>query len=111
MDTDLAPVNLDNEDSEHSEHSEHSEDNEDSVESDESENRAWSDEDEDEDEEDEEICKDEGMPNEMKKIKKYLLMLKRPVGISDKAYDSCRQFALKFLVHEGLLFFRNKVNI
>ena len=39
------------------------------------------------------------------------MTLKRPVGMSDKVYDSFRQFALKFLVHEGLLFFRNKVNI
>ena len=54
---------------------------------------------------------DEGMPDELKKINKYLLTLKRPVGMSEKVYDSFRQFAFKFLVHEGLLFFRNKVNI
>ena len=50
-------------------------------------------------------------PMKLKKIKKYLLTLKRPVGMSDKVYESFRQFAFKFLVHEGLLFFRNKVNI
>ena len=51
------------------------------------------------------------MPDELKKSKKYLLRLKRPVGMSDKVCDSFRQFAFIFLVHEGLLFFRNKVNI
>ena len=93
-DADLAPVELENEDNE---------DSEDRAGSDEDENE---DEDEDEDEED-----DEEMPDELKKIKKYLLTLKRPVEMSDKVYDSFPQFALKFLVHEGLLFFRNKVNI
>ena len=97
MDADLGPVEQENEDNEDSEDSE---DNEDSEE------RARSDEDEDEDEED-----DEEMPDELKKIKKYLLTLKRPVGMTDKVYDSFRQFALKFLVREGLLFFLNKVNI
>ena len=51
------------------------------------------------------------MLDELKKIKKYPLSLQRPVGISDRVYDSFRQFALKFLVHEGLLFFRNNANI
>ena len=60
MDADLAPIELENEDNE------------------ECEERARSDEDEDEDEED-----DEEMPDELKKIKKYLLTLKRPVGMSD----------------------------
>ena len=92
MDTDLAPVELESEDSEDSEERAGSNGDED--------------EDKDEDEED-----DEGMPDELKKIKKYLLTLKRPVGVSDKVYDSFRQFALKFLVHEWLRFFLNKVNI
>ena len=90
MDADLAPVELESEDSQDSEE------------------RAGSDEDENgnEDEED-----DKEMPDELKKIKKYILTLKRLVGMSDKVYNSFQQFALKFLVHEGLLFFRNKVNI
>ena len=67
MDADLVPVELENEDNEDSEE------------------RARSDEDEDEDEED-----DEEMHDELKKIKKYLLTLKRPVGMSDKVYDSFR---------------------
>ena len=103
MDADLAPVELENEDNEDIEDIEDSEDSEERARSDEDENE---DKDVDEDEED-----DEEMPDELKKIKKYLLTLKRPVGMSDKVYDSFRQFALKFLVYEGLLFFRNKVNI
>ena len=94
MDADLAPVELENQDSEDSE------------------DRTRSDKDEDEDQDEDENEEDEEeMSDEMKKIKKYLLMLKRPVGMSDKVYDSFRQFALKFLIHEGLRFFRNKVNI
>ena len=111
MDADLAPVELENEDNEGSEDSEDNEDSEERARSDEDEDEDEDkdedqDEDEDEDEED-----DEEMPDELKKIKKYLLTLKRPVGMSDKVYDSFRQFTLKFLVHEGLLVFRNKVNI
>ena len=103
MDADLAPVELENEDNANSEDSEDNEDSEERVRSNEDKDE---DEDEDEDEED-----DRGMPDELKKIKKYPLTLKSPVGMSDKVYDSFRQFALKFLVYEGLLFFRNKVNI
>ena len=90
MDAALAPVELESKDLEDSEE------------------RAGSDEDKDEDEDEED---DEGMPDELKKIKKYLLTLKRPVRMSDEVYDSFGQFAFKFRVHEGLLFFRNKVNI
>ena len=39
------------------------------------------------------------------------MTLKRPVGMSDKVYEAFQQFVCKFLVHEGLLSFRNKVNI
>ena len=70
MDADLAPVELKSEDSEDSEE------------------RAGSDEDGVEDEED-----NEGMHDELKKIKKYPMTLKRPVGMSDKVYDSLQQFA------------------
>ena len=79
MDADLAPVELANEDNEDIEDIEDSED---------SEERAGSDEDGVEDEED-----NEGMHDELKKIKKYLMTLKRPVGMSDKVYDSLQQFA------------------
>ena len=71
MDADLAPVELESEDSQDSEE------------------RAGSDEDGVEDEED-----NEGMHDELKKIKKYLMTLKRPVGMSDKVYDSLQQFAV-----------------
>ena len=105
MDADRAPVELENENNNDNEDNEDSEDGEDREESEE---RARRDENEDEDEDEED---DKEMPDELKKIKKYPLTVKSPVGMSDKVYDSFRQFALKFLVHEGLLFFRNKVNI
>ena len=82
MDADLAPVELENEDKEDSEDSEDNEDSEERARSDEDEDED-KDEDEDGDEED-----DEEMADELKKIKKYLLTLKRPVGMSDKVYDS-----------------------
>ena len=87
---DLAPAKLENDDSE---------DSEDSVE------RVMVIEDEDEDEDKKD---DEKMADELKRIKKYLLIIERPVGMSDKVYDSLRQFALKFLVHKGLLFCAKK---
>ena len=90
MDAALAPVEVESKDLEDSEE------------------RAGSDEDKDEDEDEED---DEGMPDELKKIQNYLLTLKRPVRMSNEVYDSFRQFAFKFRVHEGLLCFRNKVNI
>ena len=117
IDAGLALVGLENEDNEDNEHNK---DNKDSEDSEDSIRRARSDENEDEDEnenenenedEDEDEEDDEEMPDKLKKIKKYLLTLNRPVGMSDNVYDSFRQFELKFVVHEGLRFFRNKVNI
>ena len=105
MYADRAPVELENEKNKDNEDNEDSEDGEDSEESEE---RARRDENEDEDEDEED---DKEMPDELKKIKKYPLTLKSLVGMSDKVHDSFRQLALKFLVHGGLLFFRNKVNI
>ena len=69
MDADLAPGELESEDSEDSEE------------------KAGNDKDEDENENKNEED-DEGMPDELKKIKKYLLTLKSPVGMSEKVYDS-----------------------
>ena len=51
------------------------------------------------------------MLDELKKIKMYLLTLTRPVGMSDKVYNTFQKFARKFLVYEGLLFFGNEINI
>ena len=47
---------------------------------------------------------DDDMPDEWKKIKLYLETLLKPNGMTDKAFDTFKQFALRFLVHKGLLF-------
>ena len=53
----------------------------------------------------------EEMPDEWKKVKLYLETLQRPNGMTDKAFDTFKQYALRFLVHEGLLFRRSKPNM
>ena len=106
MDADLAPVELDSEDSKNREERARGDEVEDEDEDEVEDEDKDEDEDEDEDEED-----DEGIPDELNKIQKYLLTLTRLVGMSDKVYDSFHQFAFKLLVHEGLLLFRKKVNI
>jgi len=37
------------------------------------------------------------MPHDLKRVKGYLLMLERPVGMTDRAFNSFRQYALRFL--------------
>jgi len=80
------------EDAEDDEDEEHEEDEEDG------------DDDDDEDDVDD-------MRHDLKRVKVYLLMLQRPVRMTDRAFNSFRQYALRFLMHEGVLFRRAKQNI
>jgi len=59
---------------------------------------------EDEIEEDE----DQAMPDEIKKVTRYLTTFQRLANMTDKQFDSFRQYALQFLVEEGQLFRRAK---
>ena len=79
-------------DAEHDEDEEHEEDDSDG-----------------DDEDDEDDVDD--MPHDLKRIKGYLLTLQRPVGMTDRAFNSFRQYALRFLMHEGVLFRRAKQNM
>jgi len=51
------------------------------------------------------------MPDELRRIKRYLLTLERPDGMTDKAFRAFVQYATEFLVNEGLLFRRAKLNM
>ena len=51
-----------------------------------------------------EIHDDVEMPEEFRKVMTYLLTLQRPEGMSDRAFHTLKQYTLRFLVHEGLLF-------
>ena len=53
----------------------------------------------------------EDMPENLQRIKTYLLTLQRPPGMTDKQFDSFKQYALCFLVIDGLLFRRTKANM
>ena len=53
----------------------------------------------------------EDMPEDLQRIKTYLLTLQRPPGMTDKQFDSFKQYALCFLVIYGLLFRRTKANM
>jgi len=48
------------------------------------------------------------MPDEIKKVTRYLTTLQRPGNKTHKQFDSFRQYALLFLVEEGQLFRRAK---
>jgi len=80
----------------------------------ESEERAEAEDAEDaEDDEDEEHDEDDvdDMPHDLKRVKGYLLTLQRPVGMTDRVFNSFRQYALRFLMYEGVLFRRAKQNM
>ena len=62
-------------------------------------------------EEEEDLEEDEVMPNDLKKVKRYLLTLERPDRMTDKQFDLFRQFVLRFLVQEGFLFRCLKVDM
>jgi len=66
-------------------------------------------EDDSDDDDDENDVDD--MPHDLKSIKGYLLTLERPVGMTDKAFNSFRQHALRFLIYEVVLFRRAKQNM
>jgi len=51
---------------------------------------------------------DQTIPDEIKKVTRYLTTLQRPGNMMDKQFDSFRQYALRFLVKEGQLFRRAK---
>ena len=51
------------------------------------------------------------VPQEFRRVMAYLLTLQRPDGMTDKPFNSLKQYALRFLVHEGLLFRPPKVNM
>ena len=51
------------------------------------------------------------VPQEFRWVMAYLLMLQRPKGMMDKAFNSFKQYALRFLVHKGLLLRKAKVNM
>ena len=54
---------------------------------------------------------DDDMPEDLKRVKRYLLTLERPDGMTDRVFNEFRQYAVKPLMHEGLLFRRAKPNM
>jgi len=54
---------------------------------------------------------DQAMPDEIKKVTRYLTTLQLPGNMTDKQFDSFRQYDLRFLVEEGQLFRRAKPGI
>ena len=51
------------------------------------------------------------VPQEFRQVMAYLLMLQRSDGMMDKAFNSVKQYALRFVVQQGLLFRWAKANI
>jgi len=51
------------------------------------------------------------MPDKLRRIKPYLLTLERPDGMTDRAFRAFVRYTTEFLVNEGLLFRRAKLNI
>jgi len=60
-----------------------------------------------EDEED----RNDDMPNDLMRVKRYLSTLRRLDGITDRAFGALRGYTTEFLVNEGLLFRRAKLNM
>jgi len=56
-------------------------------------------------------AENDNVPDELRRIKYYLLTLERPDGMTDKAFRAFVQYATEFLVNEGLLFRRAKLNM
>ena len=54
---------------------------------------------------------DQAMPDEIKKVNRYLTTLQRLGNMTDKQFDSFRQYALPLLVEEGQLFPRAKLGM
>ena len=51
------------------------------------------------------------VPQHFRQVMGYLLILQRPDGMTDKAFNSFKQYALRFVVQQGLLFRWAKVNM
>jgi len=51
------------------------------------------------------------VPDKLRRIKRYLLTLARPDGMTDKAFRAFVRYTTEFLVNEGLLFRRAKLNM
>jgi len=51
------------------------------------------------------------MPDDLMRAKRYLSILRRLDGITDRAFGALRRYATEFLIHEGLLFQRSKLNL
>jgi len=51
------------------------------------------------------------MPDELRRIKRHLLTLERPDGMTDRAIRAFVRYATEFLVNKGLLFRRSKPNM
>jgi len=56
-------------------------------------------------------AENDDMPDELKRIKRYLLTLERPDEMTDKAFRAFVRYTTEFLVNEGLLFRRAKLNM
>jgi len=54
---------------------------------------------------------DDDIPDDLMRVKRYLSMLERPDGMTDRAFGALRRYATEFLIHEGLLFRRSKPNM
>jgi len=56
-------------------------------------------------------AENDDVPDELRRIKHYLLTLERPDRMMDKAFRAFVRYATEFLVNEGLLFRRAKLNM
>ena len=56
-------------------------------------------------------AENDDMPDEFRRIKRYLLTLERSDGMTDRAFKAFVRYATEFLVNEGLLFRRAKLNM
>jgi len=56
-------------------------------------------------------AENDDVPDELRRIKRYLLMLERPDRMTDKAFRAFVRYTTEFLVNEGLLFRRAKMNM
>jgi len=57
------------------------------------------------------LADEDNMPDGLMRIKRYLLTLERPDGMTERAFRAFVRYATEFLVNEGLLFRRSKPNM
>jgi len=55
--------------------------------------------------------RNDDMPDDLMRVKRYLSTLQRLDGMTDRAFGALRRYATEFLVNEGLLFRRAKPNM